>query len=56
MYAKVKRWYKNGWWTAENVHQAVLVGSITADEEDWILHGEPEPDGSGEDEGNEHKG
>lgn len=37
MYAKIKRWYKQGLWTEEMVQSAVTKGILTADEAAEIL-------------------
>ena len=37
MYEKIKRWYKQGLWTAAMVQNAVKKGVLTADEAAEIL-------------------
>ena len=37
MYEKIKKWYKQGLWTAEMVQNAVKKGILTADEAEEIL-------------------
>ena len=37
MYEKIKRWYKQGLWTAQMVQNAVTKGVLTADEAAEIL-------------------
>ena len=37
MFEKIKKWYKQGIWTAEMVQNAVVKGKLTAEEADEIL-------------------
>lgn len=37
MYEKIKRWYKQGLWTAAMVQNAVKKGALTADEAAEIM-------------------
>lgn len=37
MYEKIKRWYKQGLWTAAMVQNAVTKGKLTAEEAAEIL-------------------
>lgn len=37
MFEKIKKWYKQGLWSAEMVQQAVDKGILTADEAEQIL-------------------
>lgn len=37
MYEKIKKWYKQGLWTAEMVQNAVEKGIITAEQSKEIL-------------------
>lgn len=38
MYEKIKKWYEQGLWTAEMVHQAADKGVITQAQADEILN------------------
>lgn len=40
MYEKIKKWYKQGLWTAEMVENAVGKGVLTRSEADFVLNGE----------------
>lgn len=37
MFEKIKKWYKQGLWTAQMVHNAVTKGKLTAEEAEEIL-------------------
>lgn len=37
MKEKIKKWYKQGLWTAEMVRNAVVKGKLTAEEAEEIL-------------------
>jgi uncharacterized XkdX family phage protein len=37
MYEKIKKWYKQGLWSAEQVQKAVDKGVITAEQAEEIL-------------------
>ena len=37
MFEKIKKWYKQGLWTAQMVQDAVTKGKLTADEAAEIL-------------------
>lgn len=47
MYAKIKFWYDNGLWSAEQVAQAAKKGLITEDEYNAIIGEPPVKDGEG---------
>ena len=38
MYEKIKKWYKQGLWTAEMVQNAVSKGVITQEQADEIMN------------------
>lgn len=40
MYEKIKKWYKQGLWSAEMVQNAVGKGVITQAQADFVLNGE----------------
>lgn len=37
MFEKIKKWYKQGLWTSEMVHNAVIKNIITEEQEKEIL-------------------
>ena len=40
MYEKIKKWYRQGLWTAQKVNDAVTKGIITNEAAEEILKGE----------------